>query len=352
MRRVLGVLALGMLAACTSSPSAGTAPSSSAATARASGANPSAPATSGSPPQVSCELPYLTTDGRSPFTAVGFLRLPDGVFRPDPAATSALPPGGVQASPIPGGTQPWWDAEARRWVPVGLSSISPDGKTYVYLASDGLHRVDVATGADTLIYGRPQGVLGGQVLAYQADGVYIVFPSAVKNGSGGGITNPSDQVGVWRIDDTSGTAIRIRPSDLVGSMAAGALWITSVTGAALDATLVRIDLHTGEQTVWFTEPGRMIQFLGVDVSGSPIVWTFADGHLEIWHITGPNQATNLYSLDYTGAPHIFGPEMQQGLLVADQNGVWFGASDGLYLYDSAGFRQVAVTSGIPAGPCR
>jgi hypothetical protein len=237
-------------------------------------------------------------------------------------------------------------------VPVGLSSISPDGKTYVYLASDGLHRVDVATGADTLIYGRPQGVLGGQVLAYQADGVYIVFPSAVKNGSGGGITNPSDQVGVWRIDDTSGTAIRIRPSDLVGSMAAGALWITSVTGAALDATLVRIDLHTGEQTVWFTEPGRMIQFLGVDVSGSPIVWTFADGHLEIWHITGPNQATNLYSLDYTGAPHIFGPEMQQGLLVADQNGVWFGASDGLYLYDSAGFRQVAVTSGIPAGPCR
>jgi hypothetical protein len=202
-----------------------------------------------------------------------------------------------------------------------------------------------------LIYAEPHGVLGGQVLGYRADGVYIVFPSGVKDGSGGVLANPPEQVGVWRVDDTSGTAVRIRTSDVVGSMAAGALWITPVSGSTLGDSLVRVDLNTAEQTVWFTDQGRMIQFLGVDAAGSPIVWTFANGHLEIWHITAPNQARNIYSLDYTGAPHIFGPEMQQGLLVADQHGVWFGASDGLYLYDSAGFRQVAMTSGIPAGPC-
>jgi hypothetical protein len=304
-----------------------------------------------STPQVACELPFLTTNGRSPFTAVGFLKLPDDVFRPDPTAGSALPPGGVQASPVPGGTQPWWDTQARRWIPVDLSAVSPDGQSYIYLSADGLHRELVATATDQLVYRRPQGVLGGQVLGYQTD-VYIVFPSAVKDGAGGVIRNPPDQVGVWKIDVAAGTGSRVLTSDNVGSMAGDALWLTPPSGTTLGDSLIRIDLGTGQQTVWFTDPGRMIQFLGVDHGGLPIVWTFAGGHLEIWHIAAPNQATNFYSIDYTGAPAIFGPEMQQGLLVADEHGVWFGASDGLYIYDAAGFRKIATTSGIPAGPCQ
>ena len=145
------------------------------------------------------------------------------------------------------------------------------GNSYVYVGPDGLHRVDVATGLDTLIYVRPRDVFGGEVLGYQADSVYIVVPSAVKDGAGGLNSNPADQVGVWRIDDTSGAATRIRPSDIVGSMAAGALWITSISGSPPEGNLVRIDLTTGQETVWFTEPGRTVQFLGADVAGSPIV---------------------------------------------------------------------------------
>ena len=301
-------------------------------------------------PQVACELPFLTTNARSPFTAVGFLKLPDGVFNPDPTAGSTLPPGGVQASPAPGAPQPWWDAQARRWVPVGLTSVSPDGQSYVYMSVDGLHRVLVATGADKLLYRQPHGVVGGQVLGYQAD-VYIVFPSAVKDGAGGAISNPPDQVGVWKIDVANGTGSRILTSDIAGTMAGDALWMTPASAYTLGDSLVRVDLGTGQATVWFTDPGRMIQFLGVDHSGRPIVWTFAGGHLEIWQVAEPNIATNFFTLDYTGAPSIFGPEMQQGLLVADQHGVWFGASDGLYIYDAAGFRKIATTSGIPAGPC-
>jgi hypothetical protein len=350
MRVPVSLLLVGMLAGCTATGSGG-------ASAPSPSPTPTATATVASPPpspspivQVACELPYLTTAGIEP-TAVGFLKLPEGVFHADPKAASALPPGGVQAVPTTGGTQPWWDAQARRWLPVDLSSVSPDGQSYVYLSKDGLHRVLVATGANALVYRRPKGVLGGQVLGYPAD-VYIVFPSGVKDGAGGVIANPASQVGVWRIDLAAKTGTRIRTSDIVGSMAAGALWMTPPTGNQLGDSLVRIDLGTGLQTVWFTDTGRAIQFLGVDHAGLPIVWTFADGHLEIWHVTAPNKATNFYTVDYAGDPPLYGPEIQQGLFVADAHGVWFGAPDGVYIYDAAGFRKLAKTSGIPAGPCQ
>jgi hypothetical protein len=236
-------------------------------------------------------------------------------------------------------------------VPIGLSAISPDGHSYVYLSADGLHRVLVATGADVLVYRRPQRVLGGQVLGYQAS-VYVVFPSGVKDGAGGAIMNPPDQVGVWQIDVAAGTGSRILASDNVGSMAAAALWVVLPSGDTQGESLIRTDLGTGKQKVWFSDPGHGIQFLGVDHAGLPIVWTFAGGHLSLWHVSAPNQATIFYSIDYAGNAPIFGPEMQQGLLVADAHGVWFGASDGLYIYDAAGFRKMATISGIPAGPCQ
>lgn len=334
------VLAVALVTACNSSSAVSVTPP----TTTPSGAQTTSP--SPSPVPLACELPYLLTNGYAPFSAVGFLKLPDGVFQPDASASSGLPPGGVQASPAPGGNQPRWDAQARRWVPVDLSAISPDGQRYIYLAADGLHRVVVATGADSLLYPRPLGVLGGQVLGYQTGAVYIVFPSAVKNGSGGSIANPPAEVGVWRIDLTTSVAARILTSDSDGLMAGGALW----SGGS---TLVRTDIGTGQQTVWFSDPGQMGQFIGVDNSGLPIVWTFDGlGHLDIWHIESPNRAADIYQLTYAGAPHIFGPERQQGLFVADKHGVWFGASDGLWLYDGSVFRQVSTQSGIPAGPCQ
>lgn len=245
---------------------------------------------------------------------------------------------------------PWWDAPAKRWLPVGPSAMAPgDGQTYVYASGDGVHLVVIATSADRLLYRDPAGVEGVQVLAYLADGVYVDVPSGVKTGGGGAHLNPPDQVGVWRVDATSGASTRIGPQDVVGSLLGGALW--SVQAVNAGETLVRTDLSSGKQTVWFTDPGRSMQFLGVDHSGLPIVWTFGNGHLEIWHVTAPNKAVSFHALDYAGNPPIYGPETTQGLLVSDDNGVWFGASDGLYLYDTTGFRKVAATTGIPAGPC-
>src|SRR2546421_294297 len=328
------VLAFVMLTACTSQQASVTTPSPSQGL-----------AASPSPAVISCRLPYLKTDGYNPFNAVGFLTLPEGAYEPDNAAGSSLPPGGVQASPIPGGSQPWWDAAMQRWIPVSPSSESPKGSSYAYMSEAGLHVVDIATGLDTLLYRRPKGVQGGQVLGFLDATIYIVFPAGVKDGTGGVITNPVGQVGVWKIDVGTRVSSRVFTSDQLGVMAAGGLWVAG-------DQLVEVDVVTGQSTVWFKNPTNFMEFLGVDASELPVISTFdGSGHLDIWHLKAPNKATIIYSVDYTGDPPVFGPEMQQGLLVADRNGVWFGAADGLWLYDGTNFRRISSVSGIPAGPC-
>lgn len=335
------LLGVAVLTACTGGSTSATTPGP---TPRAVSSQALALSPPPSPTPVTCELPFLPTNGFGPFNAVGFLKLPEGTFQPDPSAASNLPPFGVQTSPS-FGTHPWWDAQARRWLPVDLSAVSPDGQTYAYLSVDGVHQVVVATGTDSLAYPRPQGVHGGEVLGYQAGELYFVFPTAVKDGSGGAISNPANQVGVWKLDLATRSATRIFTSDSLGGLAAGALWSSG-------DVVTRVDVSTGQAKVWFRGPSKFMEFFGVDQAGLPIVETFdGAGHLDLWHIESPDKATAFYSLDYTGGPHIFGPEAQQGMFVADNHGVWFGAADGLWLYDGTVFRQVSSVSGIPAGPC-
>ena len=297
-------------------------------------------------------MPYVQTDPNQwgEYIAVGFLKLPNDVFQADSTATAPLPPSPAQPGHFPGyGSHPWWDPSAKRWLPVALSAVGPDQKTYAYSSGDGLHLVVITPTADRLLYPYPTGVEGAQVLAYLAAGVYVDVPTAIKTGGGGSYSNPVDQVGVWRVDATSGAATRILPTDVGGSLQGGALWSVQVLAAG--ETLVRTDLSSGQQANWFTDLGRSMQFLGVDHAGYPIVWTFANGHLEIWHVTAPDKAVSFDALDYAGNAPIYPPEITEGPLIGDDNGVWFGATDGLYIYDATGFHKVAATPGFPAGPC-
>lgn len=144
------------------------------------------------------------------------------------------------------GSHPWWDPSAKRWLPVALSAVGPDHQAYAYSSGDGLHLVVITPTADRLLYPYPTGVEGAQVLAYLAAGVYVDVPTAIKTGGGGSYSNPVDQVGVWRVDATSGAATRILPTDVGGSLQGGALW--SVLALAAGETLVRTDLSSGQQT--------------------------------------------------------------------------------------------------------
>ena len=327
MRKLLCLLAVAAVSGCTSGSTQAQ-------------ATPSA--------GLACEIPFLATNGSATadYVAVGFLKLPGGTFRTDPNAVSNLPPAGVAATYNGDSGRPWWDAQASRWVPASPSSTSPDGQTYYYMGKGGLHQVTVITGIDGVVFRQPPGVQGGDLLGVQADGVYIVFPAAVKDGTGGILTNPAAQVGVWRYDPGAGTTRRVLSTDNVGDMGGGALWIAG-------DSLVRVDLVTGKRSDWFSAPGMSTQFLGVDRAGLPLVWTFDNrGRLEIWHLSAPNRADSLYTVEYTGNPPIYGPEAVQGLLIADEHGVWFGANDGLYLYDRTGFHKVSTVAGLPAGPCQ
>jgi hypothetical protein len=283
------------------------------------------------------------------YIAAGFLTFPGGVFQADPGAITTLPANDTPIT-LPGyGGHPWWDAAAKHWVPVDASAMAPNGQTYVYFSADGLHQVTISTAANQMLKRLPTGVQGGQVLAFLSDGVYVDIPTAVKIGGGGSYSNPADQVGVWRVDAISGASIRILPKDIGGQLAAGSLW--SVRSPDTGDVLVRTDLSTGLQTDWFTGTGQRMQFLGVDHLGLPIVWTFANGHLEVWHVVAPDNAEQVHAVDYGGEPPIYPPEITEGDLIADGHGVWFGAPDGLYLSSGASFLKVAATAGIPAGPC-
>jgi hypothetical protein len=321
MSRMMCLLGVAALTACTGGSTHAMLPSPTPGAVTSQGPTPSA-----APALVACELPFLPTNGYGSWNAVGFLKLPEGTFQRDPGAASSLPPFGVQTSPS-FSTHPWWDAPVTRWLPVDLSAVSPDGQTYAYWSDDGLHQVLAANGANSVVYPRPSGVRGGRVLGYHSGELYFVFPTAVKDGAGGSIPNPANQVGVWKLDLASRTATRIFTSDSLGVMSAGALW-------SAGNVLTRVDLGTGQSSLWFTGPSQFMELLGFDQAGLPIVETFnGTGHLDLWHLEAPGKAIIFYSLDYTGAPHIFGPEMQQGLFVADSHGVWFGAADGVWLYD-------------------
>ncbi len=158
------------------------------------------------------------------------------------------------------GSHPWWDPSAGRWLPVARSAVAPDGQTYAYSSGDGLHLVVIAPTADTVLYRYPAGVEGAQVLAYLAAGVYFDVPSAIKSGAGGSYSNPVNQIGVRSLYSTTGSSTRILTPDNAGSFHGGALWSVQTLDAG--ETLVRTDLSSGQQTEWFTDPGRSMQFAG------------------------------------------------------------------------------------------
>jgi hypothetical protein len=248
----------------------------------------------------------------------------------------------------------WWDVVAQRWLPVANQQIAPDGASYVYRLGPEIHLVTVATGMDRILFRQPSGFTPVW-LVYQPGTVYFSVNDKYK-GPGGSVQSvSSDQVGVWQLDPAvGGSPHRLQSSPVAGLMGGG----TTVWTVAND-TVVRDDIVSGRADSWFTDPGRGVQLLGIDVVGDPIVWTYGPaagaaqgGLLKMWRITGPNAASSLYSETYGGVPSIYGVNAQHGPLAVDSHGVWFGATTGLYLLDNGGFHKVAETPGIPVGPCQ
>jgi hypothetical protein len=229
---------------------------------------------------------------------------------------------------------------------VPAAQVLADGSAYVYgqQLPDGpyeIHVVQVATGADKMIYHMPYDN-AYSVLALEPEGVYVV-PIIHRSGV---------PVGLWLLSSTAPTltAVPGASDEPWQVIAGGAAWGGPVGGDRLD----RLDLSTGAITTWFghdvfVPPGigtsYGVSVVGFDRSLRPLVEFYppidttasparTTPVAEVWLASdqGP-------SIKLSGMPL---PDQRLQVGVADSHGTWFVGADGVYLYTDAGFQRVAL----------
>jgi hypothetical protein len=283
----------------------------------------------------------------------GFLSLRSGTFAPDPAGVivhddATLRSITQQAPVLYGDGGVTYDRPYRRWLPVGRAQVLPDGSAYVYEQQlrDGsafdIHLVNVATGADKVIYHTPYEIHDGvlsynySVLAYAPEGVYLFHQPHASVSA----------YGLWLLDPTT-QSLKAVPGAGQGS------WQFVVGGGAWGGRgpVERVDLSTGVVTTWFTHAVRANEGPGPGPLGMPIIGFDRSNHPlveieppidgpEIWLVTAPGQATHL-----TGMPL---SDQALGTGGTDSHGTWLVGADGVYLYTESGFQHVAPLAAAPA----
>jgi hypothetical protein len=311
-----------------------------------------------SPVAFSCRLPVVWTEYPGPKEQAGFISLPSGTFTPDlTSGISTSATGGTQTvqgpvlngeyqSPVLSAARTY-DLAYRRWLPVANAQVLPDGSAYVYTrygqqggSGNEIHLVQVASGADTLIYN--QGSYAA--LDYEPEGVYLTQLVPGKDGTSG----------LWLLDPTTET-LKAFPAAGNGSWAAiagGGAWSFIWDGPRFGwSKFARLDLSTGAVTVWLDVSSQAQPYdvgfktvfpIGFDSSLRPLVEVYvvvsgANGGenvaAETWLLRAPAQSTRLSGLPL--------PPFAQPLGVTDSHGTWLSGTDGVYLYTGAGFLHVA-----------
>ena len=312
----------------------------------------------------SCRLPVVTNSQGEVSTNYqgGFIQFPQAtlsfdrngfmVGRADDVVTVSTPvltgDGGV----------PFYDRALSRWIPSRAIESLPDGSQYAYISYDRAnssytaHVTTVATGASRAfpLPGDPSGFLPA-VEDFTAAGVYVVGHS--------GLGGPG--MHVWLLNPRTGSFTELGSQTQVWTARGGYAWVArldprdttkwSPMEIAPADSLVRIDLTTGAQTVWYYHAGRYPWLVGLDSSNRPLIdFGTADGN-EMRLIDRPGSEGQLV---------LHGNKPGLGYFQPDHDRFWFGDNDGIYLYTpDLGFRKVfdyagdaAANSGIqPAGFC-
>jgi hypothetical protein len=254
-----------------------------------------------------------------------------------------------------------------RWLPVGITAVSPDSAHYAYsefvdspFRHSRVHVVDVATRVDRVVYSQTSQDHGFYVvLDYQAAGVYV------------GDVGPSGESinGLWRLDPKTQSVQMLAPISEPGSrqgfylIGAGGAWYGDVApgdapphlGIAPMDRLLRFDLTTRARLPWFRRQGMEVEGLGFDGAGRPIVRAAkmsdpsTSTSQELWLVTAPGVANQFYSGPGSTSPAFLS---LVGAPLADDHGLWFGTSAGIYLYTPDGkFQKVSSAVGEVAGRC-
>lgn len=301
-----------------------------------------------------CRLPVVTRIGGGDSVTFqgGFITFPEGKFTPD--ATGHMQTGATDwdltttATPVLHGSggYPFYDRAKSRWVPAPASQALADGSAYAYVSwkpySDikTVNLVDVASGkVRTLRLSSPPD--DPWVPDYGAAGVYLL--------SGSAIGGPGQ--GVWLLDPATGAVRQLRNVGQIWTVRDGYAWVGRFDSRdktvwqpmeiAPFNSLVRIDLATGAETVWFYRAGIYPWFLGLGSHGQPVVSLGVDGLNEVRLI---DQAGSAGQLVYSGTAPFAGHQIQ-----GDGNRTWFGDAHGLYVYrPNRSFQRVFAYDATPA----
>jgi hypothetical protein len=316
----------------------------------------SANATGSQPAPVAATSCKLPVSGLLPGSG-GFLQMPGGSFKPDPASNIPAPGQADQAGLRRGYT---YDPVHAKWLPVPRDWVMPDFSAYVYVGNEmvtsnqpALHRVDVTSGKDALW---PHGAdLYGYPVALRPEGVYgapgpeilvLLDPTGVR------FTVDSGDDGLFEV--------------IAQSQYYATRWDTGSGNQFALGDVYRIDANTGTAVLWFSDPSTTNVPIGLDAAGDPII---AGGALSrrgqmvathIWIASSPSTGESTASGARQGAlPQAtllyadnLNPLVILGAPIASRGALWFETDHGLYEFnDNGGFRQVSTFSGYISGGC-
>lgn len=324
----------------------------------------------------SCRLPILAN------ASAAFITFPDGVVTID---------GSVAVNPYQGGYGYSYDAPLRRWVPVPVSAISPDGRFYAYIAQTtgvpgeeatmSLHTREIVTGADRVLWVGAGSPMGPNLVAWLPAGIYfssVVLPAGGKAGPAFPavyVSDPSRQGPPRRVGPnpppqapSSGQTDFSSPA-IFTYFGGGAAWATGnrvpteapspnappAPGTFGPDRVLRMDLRDGTVSTWFTVAGNeLVSLMGLDQQGRPILSLFEPKSpvnggpppavyeppaFRMLLLTGSNQTVEMSSRSADFHP--------AGAPSSDSHGIWFGSWNSIWLYTpGGGLHQVAT---IPSG---
>ena len=354
-----------VISGCASTP---TATASPVASPRSSGQAGPSPVTDLPLSRVgfACRLPVTmyVAGGDSASYRGGFITFPQAVHQPDPAGaiTNEDLAGGfvTTATPVLHGTlqagPPFYDLARKRWVPAGAGQSSPDGSSYAFGVLNGsnpgapfaIHVVTIASSADHVFTVSTTPDFGGAVGAWVGnfDGSNVYFSSQQQMGP---------PMGVWRLDIASG-AVHLLSKELgVAAIRGSDVWLNRIdprdpegpqTGRSGPRanSVVRVDLSTGQETVWYYAAGHQVFLEGIDRLGGPIISDAPPPnftHAAVRLVSKPESAGIAI---YDGVGGLWFSAAQSDI----SGRLWLGSDRGIYLWTPAvGLQKVYAYSGDP-----
>lgn len=325
----------------------------------------------------SCRLPVLAG------ASGAFISFPDGTVSIDHRVSLDFYKGGGYAYT--------YDGQVGNWVPVPGFALSPDGRSYAYLAqttgipgqmtSISLHTHEIATGKDRVLWEGPAAAMGPNQLTWLSSGIYF---SAVLT-SAGAADVPAFPAVYVADANTPGVPRRVGPNpapqlpspgqtdysspDMFTFVGGGAAWGTGnrvpteapspnkppAPGDFGPNRVVRMDLSDGSVSTWYTVTRTyLVSLMGLDEQGRPILASFQpkpsidSGPPPDAYAPPPARLLLLVGRDQTVELTSGNADFHLGSMPwSDSHGIWFGSWDSVWLYSQqGGLRQVAK---LPAG---